>query len=129
MDDNNTVARADHDSAVATARSEATTAERGRFKAVMSSDAYAGREKSAHHMLLTTDMTAEAITGVLAGLPAAAASAAPAAAAAPEKPEGERSREANGGLVTVSAADKPEQPASAAGSWSKAVDKVNARIK
>lgn len=45
-------------------------AERGRFETVLSSEHYRGREASAHHMLFKTDMPAEAIVGVLAGVAA-----------------------------------------------------------
>jgi hypothetical protein len=48
----------------------AVKAERERFKAVITSAAYHGRETSAAHMLLTTDLTAEQICGTLAGLAA-----------------------------------------------------------
>lgn len=101
------------DAAVEAARTEAraggvaegVAAERGRFKAVTSSEHYAGREKAALHMLTTTDMAAEAITGVLAGLPADA----PAAPAASSMPAG-RSQDAPGGLAVVSS-NSPEAPA------------------
>lgn len=46
----------------------AVVAERERFKSVMSSAAYKGREMAANQMLLVTDMTAERICSVLAGL-------------------------------------------------------------
>jgi signal peptide peptidase SppA len=47
-------------------------AERSRFKAVMGSDHYKGREAAALSMLTTTDMAADVICNVLAGLPATA---------------------------------------------------------
>lgn len=70
---------ADNERAVNAARAEGAksgaTAERERFKAVFGAEQYKGREASAHTMLTTTDMTAEAIIGVLATLPANAAKA------------------------------------------------------
>lgn len=130
------VSRADHNRAVSAARTDGHAAgvtegaktgakgERDRFSAVFGHEAYAGREKSAHHMLTTTDMTAEAITGVLAGLPAGGVSA-----EAPKTPEG-RSKDAPGGLAQVDPASgsqaTSEQNVSAG--WSKAVAAQNARI-
>lgn len=103
------ITQAQLDEAVKTAKATGMTdgvkAERDRFKAVFGHDGYKGREASAHHMLLTTDMTAEAITGVLAGLPA------PAAAAAPQPPQ-QRASDAPGGLVVDPAASQ-QKPASA----------------
>lgn len=82
-----TVSQADHDRAVAAARAEGVkagaTAERGRFTAVISSEHFAGREKPAHTMLTTTDMTAEAVTAVLANLPSTEPAKAEAPASAP----------------------------------------------
>ncbi len=88
------VTKADHDKGVAQARAAGVTegtaagvkAERARFAAVQGSEHYAGREKSANHMLTTTDMTAEAIIGVLAGIDAPK----PAAAAPPAQPDANR---------------------------------------
>ncbi len=42
-------------------------AERDRFRTVMSSEAYKGREASANHLLFNTDLDAAAITGTLVG--------------------------------------------------------------
>ncbi|BEV44691.1 S49 family peptidase [Afipia carboxidovorans] len=112
------ISKADHDTAVSAARAEGVKSERERFKAVMGSENYKGREKSAHHMLMNTDMAAEAIDGALAGLEVAQ----PAAAA----PTGDRSKDAIGGLVTVGAdAAKPE---GASASWDKSVERMNARV-
>lgn len=108
--DDNTVSRADHDRAVSAARTEGhaagvtegtkvgATGERARFTAVFGHEAYSGRAPAAHHMLTTTDMAADAINGVLAGLPAAAAPA----AAAPKLPA-DRAQDAAGGLAVVDA--------------------------
>ncbi len=101
-------AEADHDRAVSAARGAGATAERDRFKAVTSSEHYAGREKSAMTMLTTTDMSAEAINSVLAGLPAAPA---PAATAPAQTLPAERSQNAEGGLVIDATAGKQDQPA------------------
>lgn len=60
-----------------TTASPEALAERERFKAVMNSEHYSGRETSAHHMLFNTDMAAEAISGVLAGLAAGRSALAP----------------------------------------------------
>jgi len=112
--------------AVSTARAEALTAgasaERDRFKSVLGHEAYKGRETSAHHMLLTTDMSADAIAGVLAGLPSAAA-------AAPEAPK-DRAKDAPGGLATVDPASGVQASAGndPAAAWSKQIERVNARV-
>lgn len=117
------ISQADHDRAVTAARTDGqklgATAERDRFKAVSASEHFAGREKAAHHMLLTTDMSAEAITGVLANLPKESSQA-----AAPATPGGARAKDSPGGLVT--AVEAPTQPVAA--SWGKSVDRVNSRI-
>lgn len=85
---------------------EGLKAANDRLKAVTSHASYTGREASALHMLTTTDMSADAITGVLAGLPAA-----PAAAAAPQLPA-DRAQSAPGGLAVVDAnASKEPAPA------------------
>jgi signal peptide peptidase SppA len=55
--------------AVAAARTEATAAERARFSAIKALPEAQGREGAAMHLALTTDMNAEAVKGVLAGLP------------------------------------------------------------
>lgn len=47
---------------------QAVQAERYRFKLVMASAAYKGRETSAQHMLHSTDLTSEAIIGALSGM-------------------------------------------------------------
>lgn len=117
------VSKADHDNAVTAARGEGqklgATAERDRFKAVSASEHFAGREKAAHHMLLTTDMSAEAITGVLANLPKESVQA-----SAPAAPAGARAKDAQGGLVTVAEAP-PQAPAA---SWNKSVERINSRV-
>lgn len=50
---------AGRDGTLAEGQKAGATAERDRFKAVLGAEAYKGREASAHHLLLTTDMTAE----------------------------------------------------------------------
>lgn len=130
MDDNDKpapaagISQAAHDKAVADARAEGqkagATAERERFKAVMSADAYKGREAAATHMLTTTEMTADAILGVLGGIPAAEA-------AAPAVP-GARSKDAAGGLVVEGSASAQPQKETPSASWAKSIDKANARF-
>jgi len=82
-----TYTQAEHDAAIAKARTEGHTeghtaglivgntqgvkSERERFKAVQSSENYKGRETSANHILHTTDMSADDIGAVLSGLTAA----------------------------------------------------------
>lgn len=129
MDTDDTVSRADHDRGVSAARTEGhtagvadgtkigATAERDRFKAVTGCEHYAGREGSAMHMLTTTDMSAESITGVLAGLPKGGAAAV----------NGQRSQEAVGGLVVDASGDKGPVPEAGA-NWSAAVEKANKRL-
>lgn len=118
-----TISRADHDQAVSTAYAEATmagaTAERHRFSAVIASEHFAGREKPAMHMIATTDMAAEAIIGVLASLPAQAT--------APRIPFGQRSKDAEGGLVIDAHGEGgPSSYASAA--WNNSVARANLRF-
>lgn len=106
MSENDTVAKADHDAAVATARSEGekagASAERKRIGDILALDEATGREASARHLALTTDLTAEQAKGVLSGLTAAQP---PAPASKPE--EGARSKNAPGGLVTAEVDDHP----------------------
>lgn len=100
MSNENTITRADLDAAVANARTDATaqanaaavakqekavadataaatiaatTAERDRVKAITTLPEAQGREGSALHLALTTDMSADAAKTVLAGLPVATA--------------------------------------------------------
>jgi hypothetical protein len=92
-------AKADsHKAGVAEGTVAGATAERARFKTVMTADTYKGREASANHVLFSTDMSAEAIGGVLAGLTIAPVAAAPAA----ELPK-DRAQNASGGLVVEGA--------------------------
>jgi len=86
------ISQIDHERAVNAARAEGTkagaTAERERFKAVFGSEHYRGREAAAQKMLVSTDMTAEQIDGVLATLPAEAAASSPAKPGAGRGPMG-----------------------------------------
>lgn len=124
---NSGIPQAEHDAAVAAARAEGhaegvkagATAERDRFKAVSSSEHYQGREASAHHMLLTTDMSAEQINGVLAGIPAGQSTATPAASLA--------NRIAATTADPLATADQPDAAKAQAG-WGKAVAQANGRF-
>ncbi len=109
------ITQAELDAAVATARSEGVkegtaagtaagttagiaqgiAAERERFKGVMTSANYAGREASANHVLFSTNMSVEEIGGVLAGITAPVAPKSDAEKLA----EANRTKDAQGGLV------------------------------
>lgn len=66
----NTVTLADHTSAVASARAEGATAERGRISAILTCDAAKERPELAKKMAFDTDMSAEAAAAFMASLPA-----------------------------------------------------------
>lgn len=106
MSENDTIAKADHDAAVEAARSEGekagATAERKRIGEILALDEAEGREASARHLALTTELSAEQAKGVLSGL---AAEQPQAPASKPE--EGARSKNAPGGLVTADASGHP----------------------
>jgi ClpP class serine protease len=113
---NTSIPRAEHEAAVAAARIE----ERQRIASILALDEANGREASAQHLALTTDMNADAVKGVLAGLPKATPTSPPVM--------GLRSHEAPGGLVT----SDPVKTASAAekrsGMWGNVVGKMNAEV-
>lgn len=128
MADENMISKADHEAAIAKAREEGriegAAGERSRIAAILALDEAKGREASAQHLALNTDLTADAAKGVLAGLQPAAAAPLPqepaAAAAAPQ-----RSADAPGGLVL----DSPS-PAASAGDraddlWKKVIAGIN----
>ncbi len=115
------ISKADHDAAVASAtevgKNAGATAERARFKAVQTSEHYAGREASAIHMLNSTDMSAEAIVGVLATMPAAQ----PASKDAPQLD--------NRGALGISTLGATSPKKAEASLWDEAVAEANASLK
>lgn len=130
------IARAEHDAAVAAARTEGqtagekagATAERARIQAILNLPEAKGRETSAMHLAFTTDLSAETAKGVLSGLVASN----PAPEADPDEddqPHGQRSQDAPSGLVLFDPqGDRPQTGAEKAKSmWSKTIEKVNAR--
>lgn len=129
MADENMVPKAEHEAAVAKARDEGRAAgivdERSRISAILALDEAKGREASAQHLALNTDLTADAAKGVLSGLQVAPDAAAPqdparAAASAPLA-----SADAPGGLVL----DTP-QPAganSAKAMWGDVIAGINGK--
>lgn len=130
MADENMISKADHEAAIAKAReegrAEGIAGERSRIAAILALDEAKGREASAQHLALNTDLTADAARGVLAGLQPAAAAPLPqepdATAAAPQ-----RSADAPGGLVL----DSPS-PAATAGSkaddlWKQVIAGINGK--
>ena len=130
------IARADHDAAVATARTEGqtigekagATAERARIQAILNMPEAKGREASAMHLAFTTDLSAETAKGVLSGL--AASKSEPENDPDEEsQPQGQRSQDAPGGLVLFDPqGDRPQTGTEKAKSmWSKTIEKVNAR--
>lgn len=97
--------------AVSAARAEGATAERERIRAVLALPEANGRQASALHMALTTDMAADAIKPVLTGLPLGSSAAA--------------SVPSNGfGLVV----DKPLDTTAAANSWDAALVRSGATL-
>ncbi|KAB2776523.1 S49 family peptidase [Brucella anthropi] len=127
------IARADHDAAVAAARTEGqtagekagATAERTRIQAILNLPEAKGRETSAMHLAFTTDLSAETAKGVLSGLEASK----------PEPDndadiEGQRSHEAVGGLVVYDPkADKqPNKAEKTKAAWGEVTSKLNARM-
>ena len=130
------IARAEHDAAVAASRTEGqtagekagATAERARIQAILNLPEAKGRETSAMHLAFTTDLSAETAKGVLSGLVASKQEQ----EADPDddnQPKGQRSQDAPGGLVLFDPqGDRPQTGAEKAKSmWSKAIDKANAR--
>lgn len=101
-----TVSKADHEAAVASARQEAVAAERKRAADVTGSEHYAGREKLAQS-LLNTDLSAEQIVAALENAPKAEAPKA--AAKDDEKPETKKA-EAGGGDQFKKFMDKDGHP-------------------
>ncbi len=81
------VAQADHETAVASARTEGAntgkTDERARISAIMGCDEAKGRDTLANHIAFNTDMTVDQAKGMLAASPKAEAAPAAAAPAAP----------------------------------------------
>lgn len=127
------IARAEHDAAVAAARTEGqtvgekagATAERARIQAILNLPEAKGREASAMHLAFTTDLSAETAKGVLSGLEASK----------PEPDndadiEGQRSHEAVGGLVVFDPkADKqPGKAEKTKAAWGEVTSKLNARM-
>lgn len=124
-----TISKADHEAAINAARTDAEKAgikigaaqERDRIRAILSLDEAAGREKSARHLALETDVTADVAKGILAGLAAEAAPAPPVA----DQPM--RAQDAPGGLVTVDpiGARPPSANAQSKEIWGKVVNTLN----
>ena len=127
------IARAEHDAAVAAARTEGqtagekagATAERARIQAILNLPEAKGREASAMHLAFTTDLSADTATGVLSGLEASKPG--------PDNDadiEGQRSHEAAGGLVVFDPkADKqPSKAEKTKAAWGEVASKLNARL-
>ena len=86
-----TVTRAEHEAAVAAARTEGANAERQRIASVMALEEAKDREASAFGLAMAAGITADAAKLILAGLPKATL---------PTLPSG-RSQDAPGGLAVV----------------------------
>ncbi|OAE43925.1 S49 family peptidase [Brucella intermedia] len=130
------IARAEHDAAVAAARTEGqtagekagATAERTRIQAILNLPEAKGREASAMHLAFTTDLSADTAKGVLSGLVASKPEPEP----DPDEdnqPQGLRAQDAPGGLVLFDPqGDRPQTGQEKAKSmWSKTIENVNAR--
>lgn len=127
------IARAEHDAAVAAARTEGqtagekagATAERTRIQAILNLPEANGREASAMHLAFTTDLSAETAKGVLSGLVASKPDT-----EADTDIDGQRSHEAVGGLVTFDPqADKqPNKAEKTKAAWGEVTSKLNARM-
>lgn len=133
-----TISKADHEAAINAARTDAEKAgikigvaqERERIRAILTLDEAKGREESAQHLALNTDLTADAAKGALAGLkiPEPATQV----AAADAQVDGvafQRAKDAPGGLVTVDpiGARPPSANAQADAVWGNAVKTLNGR--
>ena len=70
-----------HEAGIADGRKVGANEERERIRAILSHDEAKGREATAQHLALNTDMTVDAAVGVLAGVPKAAATSIAARAA------------------------------------------------
>lgn len=120
-----TIARADHEAAVAAARAEGEASGRkagrteahARVKAILGAEEAKGREALASHFAFETEMAAEAAVAALKVSPAAAA---PPKAGTPPIAERLAGSEGLGAVV-----EKPKQSAGAG--WDRAVAKRNAR--
>lgn len=115
-----TITRAEHETAVANARNEGAAAERARVKAILDLPEASGRLASAKHLAFNTAMSVDDAKAVLAGLEAPKAEA--------EAPKIEnRADETASGLVldTPKASEKPSADASK-DMWARITGKVNA---
>lgn len=116
--DENMIAKADHDAAVEAARQNGIAAgakgERERIRAILALDEAKGREASALHLAMTTDLSADAMKSVLAGLPSSelAANSEPAHV------------DATTGLVLMEPAAKPKAVQTKA-MWGEVISKIN----
>jgi Periplasmic serine proteases (ClpP class) len=122
MADETVFTQADLDAATAKARdegrAEGARAERERIGAILALDEAKGREASARHLALNTDLSAEAAKGVLAGLAVSPAASAPVI--------GPRAEDAPGGLVTMDPSAKAPTAQSASDElWKKTIGSLN----
>jgi signal peptide peptidase SppA len=93
-----TVTRAEHEAAVAVARTEGATAERARIASVMALEEAKGREASAFGLAMAAGITADTAKSILDGLPKATQETLPSG----------RSKDAPGGLAVVDSASFAE---------------------
>jgi len=104
MTEQQTYNRAELDAAVAAARTEAEAMgarnERERVSAILNMDEAQGREASARHLALNTDLSAEVVAGILAGLKTEAPKP-----AQPQPQDMLRSADARGGLLMFDGPD------------------------
>lgn len=121
--DNEMIAKAEHDAAVTASRDEGVKAERSRIKAIMALPEAKGRETTALHLALTTDIAQDAMGAVLSGVQADAKEP----ASDQEKPQ--RAIDAPQGLVLFDPSANNPEPATpkAKSLWSNATGKLNAK--
>lgn len=120
------IAKAEHDAAVAAARTDGikagVTSERSRINAIMALPEAKGRETTALHLATTTDIAVEAMGAVLAGVQA---NIQPAAL---EQDQPLRAADAQGGLVLFDPSSGVREPTAQKSKalWSNATSKLNA---
>lgn len=119
METANTVPQAEHDKAVADARTAGATEATARIKSILTCEAAKGREPMAQTLALETSMSAEEASKVLASAPSGAA-AAPAATT-------QTIEQRAAGTAEMGAASEEDKVVAASSGWKSSVEQFNAR--
>lgn len=112
-----TVTKADHDAAVASARADGAKNERTRIQAIMTSEGAKANADQAEHLAYGTELASDVAIGILA-------KAAPAAPVVEGQAGYAEQRAAAAGLASPKPVEKPNAQAAAAG-WDDAVSRTN----